>query len=86
MDSVYAIAAFRDSDRNASANLFTASIDWADGSTSAGTIEPDGSGGFRVVGTHRYGSTGLRSVRVTIQDGAGRSAVTSGTARVMGMM
>ena len=86
LDSTYAIAAFTDSDRSATANLFSASIAWADGTTSTGTIERDGNGGFRVIGDHRYGSTGLRSVKVTITDGTGRSATTIGTARVMGMM
>jgi hypothetical protein len=86
MDVNYTIAAFRDSDRDATAAQFTASIDWADGSTSAGTVEADGSGGFRVSGHHRYATTGLRSVKITISDTSGRSATATGTARVMGMM
>ena len=65
--------------------MFSASIDWADGNSSApGVIVPDGTGGFRVTGTHSYGTTGMYAVRVTIQDGTGPSAATTGTVRCSG--
>jgi ELWxxDGT repeat protein len=82
-DAPLVLAAFRDTDRAATADLFSATIDWADGSTSDGTIATDGSGGFRVGGSHHYARTGLFSVRVTVQDAAGTSASTVGTVRVV---
>jgi ELWxxDGT repeat protein len=60
----------------------TAGIDWADGTNSPGTILPDGSGGFQVVGSHSFSHVGLHTVRITIQDADGRSTTTTGTVRV----
>jgi ELWxxDGT repeat protein len=81
-DAPIVVAALRDTDRRATADLFTAMIDWADGSTSAGTVVADGTGGFRIGGSHAYTRPGLFSVRVTVQDAAGTSATTVGTVRV----
>src|SRR5262249_36817269 len=82
-DATMFVAAFRDTDRGATADIFSAMIDWADGGTSAGSVVSDGSGGFRVGGSHHYARTGLFSVRVTVQDAAGTSANTIGTVRVV---
>lgn len=76
------VAAFTDGDRNAQAGWYTVQIDWGD-ETTPGTVEADGHGGFRVIGTHRVGRPGVHSVRVTIQDHAGNSATTTGTVRVI---
>ena len=46
------------------------------------TIQPDGSGGFQVVGSHTFSRLGLHTVRVTIQDAGGRSTTTTGMVRV----
>ncbi|HLW66159.1 MAG TPA: ELWxxDGT repeat protein [Gemmataceae bacterium] len=70
------LAAFHDS-LNA-----TATIDWADGTNSPGTIQPDGSGGFQVAGSHTFSRIGLHTVRIAIQDNDGRSTTTTGTVRV----
>src|SRR5579863_5748698 len=57
----------------------TATIDWGDATTSAGTIT-GGSGAFSVSGTHTYASTGTFSVTVTLSDdkpGTATATVTS---------
>jgi len=77
-DFTVALAAFHNGDMSA-----TASIDWADGSISAGTIQSDGSGGFQVFGQHRYSAVGMHTVRVAIADD-GQVAHTTGTVRVVG--
>jgi hypothetical protein len=82
-DATLTVAAFRDTDRAATAGLFTAMIDWADGSTSAGDVTADGTGGFRVGGSHKYAKAGLYSVKVTLQDVSNDSATTTGTVRVV---
>jgi ELWxxDGT repeat protein len=76
-DFTLALAAFHDSEGA------TASIDWADGTTSAGTIQTDGSGGLKVLGSHRFGRIGLHSVRISIQDSAGRSVTATGTVSIV---
>jgi hypothetical protein len=48
------VATFTDTTPGASAGSFTASIDWGDGTTSAGTVTADPKGGFDVTGTHTY--------------------------------
>ncbi len=47
---------------------YTASIDWGDDIVSTVTPILDGSGGFKVVGTHTYDSTGTYPAVVTITD------------------
>jgi uncharacterized secreted protein with C-terminal beta-propeller domain len=51
--------------RVADASDLQARIDWGDGQTSDGTIQPDADGRFIVVGTHTYTQTGYFSVQVT---------------------
>src|SRR4029077_20172956 len=48
------VATFTDSRDGAQAADFTATIDWGDGSSSAGTIAVDANGGFDVTGTHTF--------------------------------
>jgi YD repeat-containing protein len=47
---------------------WTARIDWGDGTTTTGQIEPAGDGRFRVVGEHTYDEWGLYLVQVTLTD------------------
>jgi hypothetical protein len=54
---------------------FSATIDWGDGSTSAGTLS--GTGPFTVAGTHTYGTTGLFTVTTSIKDVGGSTARTA---------
>jgi len=35
-----------------------ATIDWGDGNTSQGTVDPDGSGGFIVIGSDTFANSG----------------------------
>jgi hypothetical protein len=48
---------------------FTATINWGDATTSAGTVT-GGGGSFAVSGTHTYAGTGTFSVTVTLSDDA----------------
>jgi hypothetical protein len=77
------VATFSDSLATAVAGDFTASIDWGDATTSAGTVS-GGGGTFQVSGTHTYAGTGNFPVQVTLSDdkpGTATATVTS-TARV----
>jgi hypothetical protein len=48
------VATFTDSNTSAAAGDFTVTIDWGDGTTSAGTVVADPNGGFDVQGTRTY--------------------------------
>src|SRR5207244_10338919 len=48
------------------AHAYTASINWGDGSSSAGTLVGDGVGLFHVVGTHTYAAEGPYAVDVKV--------------------
>ncbi|HEY7087578.1 MAG TPA: hypothetical protein VH518_05770 [Tepidisphaeraceae bacterium] len=66
---------------------YQVSIDWGDGSSSAGRVVPSWDGGFDVVGDHGYSDSGQYNLSVTIvkQDNAGQQAgtlSTTGTAQV----
>jgi phospholipase C len=69
------IATFSDSNRKASADDFTATIDWGDGRVSKGTIVGR-RGRFRVQGSHDFHRARLYHARVTVhaRSGARRSA------------
>ncbi|OYV85888.1 MAG: hypothetical protein B7Z73_12710, partial [Planctomycetia bacterium 21-64-5] len=63
------------------ASDFSATIDWGDGTVTAGTIT--GSGTFTVDGTHTYADEGTPSVSVTITDAFdGTTATATSTATV----
>jgi hypothetical protein len=75
------VATFTDANPDATAADFTATIDWGDGTSSAGTVAVDG-GGFSVDGAHTYAEEGQYTVGVSIDDQGGSTAGTSGTAMV----
>ncbi len=50
---------------------YSATIDWGDGTTSAGTITALGGGVFRVSGDHTYSHPGVYSVNVSVADEGG---------------
>jgi hypothetical protein len=79
------VANFTDSFTGNTVADFTATINWGDATTSAGTIT-GGGGAFSVSGTHTYAGSGTFSVTVTLSDdapGTATATVTS-TANVAG--
>jgi hypothetical protein len=61
---------------------FTATIDWGDGSMSAGTVSA-GDGGFDIAGSHAYEEPGSYTVTTSIFDPGGSTTATS-TATITG--
>jgi hypothetical protein len=76
------VATFTDDDPNATANLFTATIDWGDGSSSVGKVRATKRGRFQVLGAHTYLNAGAYAVTVDITDLGGSTAEVAGTATV----
>jgi hypothetical protein len=72
------VATFTDTLTTAVAGDFTATIDWGDATTSAGTVS-GGGGSFQVSGTHTYAGTGTFAVKVTLSDDAPGTATASVT-------
>jgi hypothetical protein len=71
------VATFTDSNSLLTAGSFTATINWGDGTTTAGTIT--GPSPFSVSGNHTYSGAGPYAVSVNISDGGG-SATAAATA------
>ena len=71
----FLVATFTDAGGLAPASSYSATINWGDGSTSAGTVtQPAGSGTpFNVNGSHTYSSHGSWTVNTTITDASGSS-------------
>jgi uncharacterized repeat protein (TIGR01451 family) len=77
------VATFRDPGGVEALTDYSASIDWGDGQTSAGTITVDaGTGLFSVHGSHAYVEEGTKSVSVTINHDSAPSATTTSTAQI----
>jgi PKD repeat protein len=76
------VATFSYANPTATASIFTAAINWGDGATSAGTIQPNGYGGFNVVANHTYSRAGTYTVHVGLKDIYGSSLVVDATAYV----
>ena len=72
-------AGFTDANPNASTATESATISWGDGMTSSGTISPDGSGNFSIIGNHIYATNVSRTLVVTIVDSLGMDATVSTT-------
>ena len=67
------------------ASDFVASINWGDGTSSAGTIVANGTNGFQVFGSHTYTAkslTGTFPVTVTVTDAGSLRSFTTGGALV----
>jgi hypothetical protein len=63
------VATFTDNNKSNVASDFGATIDWGDGTTTAGVIT-DAAGTISVSGTHTYASSGPNAVSVTLSDDA----------------
>jgi autotransporter-associated beta strand protein len=64
-----------------SASSYTAFINWGDGNTTVGTVQPDG-GNFMVLGSHTYLEEGSYTVATTIMDEGGSTLTVAGTASI----
>jgi hypothetical protein len=76
------VATFTDLDPAGVLSDFSASVAWGDASTSAGTVVV-GAAGFSVSGTHTYAALGTYTVRVTITDSGGSSAIATDTLTIV---
>jgi hypothetical protein len=56
---------------------FSATIDWGDGITTAGTVTGADGGPYTVIGSHTYATTGSHTITTTIQDVGHSTASTS---------
>ena len=74
-------AAFFDADPDGTATDYTASINWGDGSISAGTIGSN-SASFTATGSHTYAKHKTYTVTVTIKDAGGSSVTRTLTMKV----
>jgi hypothetical protein len=77
------VASLTDSNPNATAGQFTATITWGDGAPSTvGLVTANGRGGFDVSGAHTYAEEGNYAISVAINDGAGHSATANSKASI----
>jgi hypothetical protein len=76
------IATFTDADTIENANSYTATIEWGDGSFSAGTVAYTGTAGgvndYSISGTHTYLTSGAETTHVILTDLGGTFTTTSG--------
>jgi len=72
---------FSDANTGATAAEYTATINWGDASTSAGTVS-GGAGSFTVSGSHQYAEEGTYTVTVTATGDGTDSATATGSAIV----
>ena len=79
--STLQLAVFTDGNQSAAPSDFSATIDWGDGRSSAGTISPRADG-FTVSGTHTYSTAGSYPTTITLRDIGGASATAHGLATV----
>ncbi len=72
------VANLTDANSQATTADFTATINWGDASSSAGTVTGPTGGPFTVSGSHTYSSTGPESISVTVNDAGGSTTSLSG--------
>jgi hypothetical protein len=77
------VATFSSANLSATAANFTAAITWGDGHQSAGTITPNGQGGFNVTGSNTYTQPGTYPVTVVVTDAFNSMGTGHGTANVL---
>jgi hypothetical protein len=78
------VATFTDPDAGATAIEYSATIDWGDGTSSAGAVSGPTSGPFTVSGSHTYADEQTDAITVTITDvdTSGNTATAHSTANV----
>ncbi|HVC95225.1 MAG TPA: TIGR03118 family protein, partial [Pirellulales bacterium] len=76
------LATFADTAVGAKAGDFNSTIVWGDGSSSAGAIAADGTGGFLVTGSHTYAEEGNDLAQVVITDAAAHTVTLNAGAAV----
>jgi hypothetical protein len=76
------VASFVDPDAGNTQGTFTATINWGDGNTSAGTVTANSDGSFTVTGTNTYAIAGFYQISVQISDTDGDSDTAHGHALV----
>jgi uncharacterized protein (TIGR03118 family) len=69
------VATFSDADPNGTLDEFTATIDWGDGTRTAGTITAGQGATFSIAGSHVFAEAGASTVTVKINDLGGAKAV-----------
>ena len=74
------IATFIDTNPNATAGDFGATIDWGDGSSDPGIVVADGHGGFDLFGAHTYDASGSYVLSIQIRDQGRPAASVASTA------
>ncbi len=79
--AITAVAAKFTSVTGAQIQDFTASINWGDGTTTAGTVVASGKN-FAVTGSHTYASAGTDTVTVTITNAGGATFTATSKAKV----
>ena len=88
------VGAFTDPDLFETASSYSATIDWADGSQSAGTISPDpnspaGVNEFFVTGSHTYStfpSSSSNQIKFSVTDSGGTFVTTANGSPVTVLM
>lgn len=68
------LASFTDADPSGVVTDYSATINWGDQTSSAGTITANGGGGFVVSGSHVYAEEGSYAVTVVVSDAGGAAA------------
>jgi YD repeat-containing protein len=80
-DNPVTVASFSDGNTSAPATDFTASINWGDGTTSAGTVSGS-AGSYSVAGNHSYVKPGAFTITTTVTDVGSSTVSLQGTATV----
>src|SRR3989441_926836 len=76
------VGSFSDANPGATVADFTATIQWGDGSSSAGLVSGPPGGPFTVSGSNTYGEEGSYTIAVTVTDAGGRTVGLSGSATI----
>jgi hypothetical protein len=76
------VANFSDANPDASAADYVATVNWGDGSSTAGTVTKQSPGAFSVSASHTYAEEGSYPTAVTINDKGGASITVGGTATI----